>query len=63
MSIYFKMNNTPRREVIHFDGMQISLRELKNAIVKLKNFSDEDVLQNLRITTEGGRGEWKISCA
>ena len=58
MSIYFRMNNTPKREVIHFDGMQISLRELKIAIVKAKNFSGDDVLQNLRVTSSGGKGPW-----
>ena len=59
MSIYFKMKNTPKRETIHFDGMQITLRELKQHIIKLKNYSGDDIMQQLLVTTMDGKGRRK----
>eukprot|EP00750_Incisomonas_marina_P021477 INCI4449.1.p1 GENE.INCI4449.1~~INCI4449.1.p1 ORF type:complete len:104 (-),score=19.74 INCI4449.1:13-324(-) len=55
MSVYFQMKNTAKREAIHFDGMQITLRELKKQIIALKKFSGEDAYENLHVSTKTGR--------
>ena len=58
MSVYFQMKNTAKREAIHFDGMQITLRELKKQIIALKKFSGEDAYENLHVSTKTGRGKF-----
>jgi hypothetical protein len=62
MSIYFFMKNTTVRETIHFDGMQLTLRELKNQIISLKNFTGDDAYANLHVETKAGRGVCARAC-